>query len=325
MDVMQCVYHNSVVRNENPKGEGYIMNDNKGHVVRARGDEETKKLEQISKETEKSVSEIIRDGFESQKNVSQQSQNYVEYDLYGFENLKLKENKRHEMIHPLIRFLYIADDITSMTVTLNENVHYNEHCDEIEKFLDHVCFNLIVNTEVDVYQPVRILKSVHDEDEITFFDQMGMTDNCSITRNYNADSIYKVVIDTETAIDNHNLMYERIFKTLQNPNLIMQYLGLYQFLMELLSKGKEYPCQANVINYFKNHQEQYPYISFKQTRKKRKKYKEDTFTYVRNEIGHCEETNDLAVYKEMGKKVDNRLIKRLVSVLNDVINQLDFI
>ena len=300
------------------------MRDIKEHVVRVRVDEETKNsLDQLSKDTGKSTSEIIRDGIESQKSIPQPKQNYIQYALRGFKNLILKDNKSYDINHSLIQSIYISDDITSMIVTLKENIHYFEHNKEIERFLNHVCFNLIANTETEVFQPVRILESVHDENQISCYDHVELRDSLRIIRNYNADYIYKSVIDTPTSIDRHYLKYERIFRILHNPNLIMQYMSLYQFLLDLLSEGHTYPAQSYVTEYFKNNIDKYPYVSFKQTRRKNKEFNEDIFTYIRNEIGHSEETDDLELYENMGKQINNQLIKNLVHVLNDVINQLD--
>lgn len=49
---------------------------------------------------------------------------------------------------------------------------------------------------------------------------------------------------------------------------------------------------------------------------------EDTFTYIRNEIGHSEETNDLNAYRTAGSQIDTQLIKNLLIVLNDMLLQL---
>ena len=100
-------------------------------------------------------------------------------------------------------------------------------------------------------------------------------------------------------------------------------MSLYQFLLDLLSEGHTYPAQSYVTEYFKNNIDKYPYVSFKPTRRKNKEFNEDIFTYIRNEIGHSEETDDLELYENMGKQINNQLIKNLVHVLNDVINQLD--
>ena len=115
------------------------MRDIKEHVVRVRVDEETKNsLDQLSKDTGKSTSEIIRDGIESQKSIPQPKQNYIQYALRGFKNLILKDNKSYDINHSLIQSIYISDDITSMIVTLKENIHYFEHNKDIERFLNHV-------------------------------------------------------------------------------------------------------------------------------------------------------------------------------------------
>jgi hypothetical protein len=113
--------------------------------------------------------------------------------------------------------------------------------------------------------------------------------------------------------------YERIFKTLHNPNTIVQFMSLYQFLMELLQESRPHVSQKSVINYLKNNESKYDFLYFKPTRKEGENFDEDCFTYIRNEIGHSEETNDLNLYKQLGSQITQQLIKNLIIVINDVI------
>lgn len=300
------------------------MNEAKNHVVRVRVDNETKDaLDEISKNTGKSTSEIIRDGIDRQKDIPQKNQNYVQYKLHGFNNLILKENIQYEIDHPLIRSIHISDDITSMIVHLNDNIHYKEHHIDIERYLNHICFNLIIQTEAELSQPVRILECIHDDNTISCYEHVRILDNVKIVRNYDAEGIYHKIIDSQTSFDKHYIKYERIFHILHNPNKIMQFMSLYQFLLDLLSEGKEHPQQRYITEYFTNNKEKYPLVSFKPTRRPNRDFDEDMFTYIRNEIGHCEETNDFALYEKIGTQITGPLIKDLVSVLNDVINHLD--
>jgi hypothetical protein len=115
-------------------------------------------------------------------------------------------------------------------------------------------------------------------------------------------------------------LYERIFKTLFNPVKVVQFLSLYQLLYELLSKGKSYPAQRYVTEYIENNRDRYPTIEFKSSRKNDKN--EDSLTYLRNELTHCEDTNDFNLYSQLGNQISDSVIKQIIIVLNDVIMEL---
>ena len=75
----------------------------------------------------------------------------------------------------------------------------------------------------------------------------------------------------------------------------------------------------DVIDYFTKNKDKYSFLRFSPTRRKGKNFDEDCFTYIRNEIGHCEETNDLNLYTQLGSTITQELIRQLVIVINDVI------
>jgi len=81
--------------------------------------------------------------------------------------------------------------------------------------------------------------------------------------------------------------------------------------MELLSKGRAKIEQKNVMEYLRSHKTQYPFVSFKPTRRKNANFEEDSFTFFRNEIGHSEETNDMNLYKTLGSQISSQYIKSL--------------
>ena len=65
--------------------------------------------------------------------------------------------------------------------------------------------------------------------------------------------------------------------------------------------------------------DKYDFLYFKPTRRTDKTFDEDCFTYIRNEIGHSEQSNDINLYKQLGSQITQRLIKNLLIVINDVI------
>lgn len=300
-------------------------NLNKELTIRIRVDEKTKeKLNKITEENDTSISEIVRQGIEQQYNNIDGVENYLQYRLYGFNNLVLKDNFKYSINNELIKNIRISDNVETMTVELQDNIHYEENKQAIETFLNHICFNLIIKTEADINRPVRVLEVIKENNcSMKLNDKMHMTDTVKLIRNYPASVIYDRIINSKTSFDKNFVKYERIFKTLHNPNPIAQFMSLYQFLMELLSQGKSKVEQKNVVDYLKNNMNKYAFISFKPTRRNNCSFDEDIFTYIRNEIGHSEETNDLEMYKELGSNISQTMIKNLVLIINDVILELN--
>ncbi|PSM56390.1 hypothetical protein C4L39_17960 [Clostridium diolis] len=296
-------------------------NLNKEHTIRIRVDEETKeKLNKITEEKDTSISEIVRQGIEQQYNNIDGAENYLQYRLYGFNNLILTDNFKYSIDNELIKNIRISDNVKTMTVELKDNIRYEENSQTIETFLNHICFNLIIKTEADIYQPVRVLEVIKESGSIMKLkDKIQMKESVTFIRNYPARVIYDRVMNSRTAIDKNFVKYDRIFKTLHNPNPIAQFMSLYQFLMELLSKGKSKVEQRNVVDYIKDNKNRYEFVYFKPTRRINRNFEEDCFTYIRNEIGHSEETNDLELYKELGSNISQNLIKNLILIINDAI------
>lgn len=300
-------------------------NLNKEHTIRIRIDGKTKeKLNKITEEKDTSISEVVRQGIEQEYNNINGSENYLQYRLYGFKNLVLTDNFKFSIDNEFIKNIRISDNVDTMTVELRNNISYEQNKQQIESFLNHICFNLIIKTDVDIYQPVRVLEVIKENNSIIKIkDRIQMKEKVTFIRNYPASVIYDRIVNSKTSFDKNFVKYERIFKTLHNPNPIAQFMSLYQFLMELLSKGKSKVEQRNVVDYIKDNRSKYGFVYFKPTRRVNRNFEEDCFTYIRNEIGHSEETNDLELYKSLGSQISQNLIRNLVLIINDVILELE--
>lgn len=256
----------------------------------------------------------------SEVNINTKSPNYLICNLYGFDNLNLSDNQKYIMDNELIKSMSIDDNLQSIYVELRDNITYTGHEKEIENYLYHICFNLIIKTEVCYTMPVYCINLIHENNKpMTIKEDIEVHDSFKIIHNSPAKPIYDKIINSPTNIKENFIKYERIFKTLHNPNNIAQFMSLYQFLMELLQGIRPYASQKSVIKYLENNKDKYTFLYFKQTRKKGEEFEEDCFTYIRNEIGHSEETNDLNLYKQLGSQITQQLIKNLIIVINDVI------
>lgn len=253
---------------------------------------------------------------------------YLQYKLHGFERLTLTDNDNYyPMNNDLFKSIHISNDVKQLTVELNDGITYNEYKSQIDTYLNQICFNMITDPNISLNSPFRCIEIVKDKDdadnegETKVFEYITLKDELILIQNsIGAEGFYKSVIDGKTAIDKNFVLYERMFKTLFNPIKVVQFLSLYQLLFELLSKGKKYPAQHYVTEYIKKNKDKYPQIGFKSSRKNAKK--EDSLTYLRNEIGHCEDTNDFNLYSQLGSQISDAVIKQILIVLNDVILEL---
>ena len=247
--------------------------------------------------------------------------NCVQYSFSGLKNLTLTENSEFEIKNnQYVNAILLDDDLKSVTIYLKDGVCYSDSKLEIELFLNQIFFNLIAKSEADITFPTWNLAYTKEGSNANLYDYFCLNEDIEVFRSNRAYNIYDIVVNSSTAINNHTLLYNRIFCVLQNPNIVVQFMSLYEILLDnarnVMRVGKG---QINVAKYLELHKEDYPFVKFQPSRDQTRKWKEDTFTYIRNEIGHCEKTNDLVAYKKAGSKINTQLIKKLLIVLNDVI------
>lgn len=253
---------------------------------------------------------------------------YLQYKLHGFETVTLKSNESYYQLdnNPLFKSIHISDDIKKLVVELKNGVTYEGYKNEIGAYVNQLCFNMIIQANIVLDSPHRTLEIIKDKDEgaaqgeLIIRDYATFRDKVIIKVLTSADNFYKDVINKETAMDKHFVLYERIFKTLSNPNKVVQFLSLYQFLYDLLGKEKPQAAQKYVTQYIKDRGSKYPHIGFKPSRKHGKD--EDDLTYLRNEISHAEDTNDLELYSKLGIEITDSKIKQIIIILNDVLLEL---
>jgi len=245
----------------------------------------------------------------------------IRYSLAGFKNLTLTENLPFVIDNNhYINAIQFDDDLTKITVYLKSGVHYLDKKPDIDLFVNQILFNLIAKTEIDIEYPSWYLESVCSGGKIELCEAIAIQESVIVFKQNKAENIYRIVTNSFTGMDKHSLLYNRIFYILKNQNIVVQFMSLYEILLEnsrrIVNAGRG---QKNVAKYLELHKDKYPFISFQPSRDPSRGWEEDTFTYIRNEIGHCEETNDLTAYKQAGSQITPYLIKNILIVLNDVI------
>lgn len=243
----------------------------------------------------------------------------IRIKLHGFKNLILNNNSPCECENEIIENFYIDDKLEYIQLVLKNDIDIEKDRDKIDCFLYHIYYNLLMHRETKFDVPYFDCEYIKNAKHIKVTDKIEFFDTVNITTSISAEGFYNEILLNSTEINSNFLKYKRIFKTLENPNIIIQYMSLYQYLMELLSGNNKNISQKAVIKYFKSNKEKYPFVSFEETRKSNSNYEEDCFTYLRNEIAHCEKTNNFSLYCDLGSKISQLTIKNLIKVINDVI------
>lgn len=257
------------------------------------------------------------------KKIKNDIMNGLVCELIGFKkDFKLKKNGTYMLNDSLIKSIFIDDSLEKMTVEFKDGVTYSKKREEIDIFLNQILFNLIIKEPVSFDLPNYKITDIY-ENGCLINDKTNNTivivSSCEGMLQKDAEKVYKDITQLPAELKKNSIKYERILKTFQNPNIIAQFMSLYQFLMELLQGDKDCVSQKDVIDYFTKNKDKYSFLRFSPTRRKGKNFDEDCFTYIRNEIGHCEETNDLNLYTQLGSTITQELIRQLVIVINDVI------
>lgn len=242
--------------------------------------------------------------------------NYVQYKLYGFNGVQLDENEEYFFAdNEYISRLYISSDLKTLKIVLKDDIAYMEHQYEIETFLDSVCFNMISLTEIETDIPYRQLEIIKDGTNISLSDRLEMRDSMQLIRRVPSKNFYDTILSGKNMLPENHVLYQKIFQILHNPNKVMQFLILYDWLLVLLS-GDKRKEQKYIHIYLGKNEEKYPEVVFVKSSDGKSVH---MFTDLRNQIAHYEQVNDYNGYRDIGDKIPPIMIRLLVKVINDVI------
>lgn len=242
--------------------------------------------------------------------------NYVQYKLSGFKGVQLEDNEEYFSVdNEYISRIYISSDLKILKVELKDDVIYMEHRYEIETFLDSVCFNMISLTQVEADIPYRCLEIINDGTSTKLYDRFEIRDSIQIINKLPAKVFYDKILSGKNMLPENHVLYQKVFQILHNPNKVMQFLILYDWLLVLLS-GDRKKEQKYVHNYLGKNKKKYPEVIFFKSDNGKS---EDMLTHLRNQIAHYEQVNDYNGYREIGNKISPIMIRTLVKVINDVL------
>lgn len=254
---------------------------------------------------------------------------YIRYSMHGF-NRKNKaelDGNRFEYTltdneaysyknHTCLDKVYIDDHLTSITFYFLEGKEAKEYINDVHVELERICFNLITYSELPISQPYCQCEIIVNStgDEVTLNDHFQMHDKCFMFKSCSAKQFYELGINKSNNFDNYEATYKEIFWILHSPHKVIQFMGLYDIMSNLIYSPID---QKKVHDYFGRNKKKYPFIQFMPSRKDETK-KEDSLTFLRNAIAHSRQAG-IKEYLEASEKISDGQIKQLLMVINDLL------
>ncbi len=141
-----------------------------------------------------------------------------------------------------------------------------------------------------------------------------MRDECYLFKTISAKTIYDKGLSCRTNFEEYEALYKELFYILHSPHKVIQFMGLYDIMAELICSPIS---QKRVHDYFGRNKNKYPFITFEPSRKDTNK-KEDSLTYLRNAIAHSRQAG-ISEYLEISDTISDEHIKCLLIVINDLL------
>ena len=207
-------------------------------------------------------------------------------------------------------------DFSEITFWLKAGFDAADHLEKIELELDRICLNLILYDNLHTFKPIcELVKIKTLRYETRFEECLCIKDELKYAISVKSDNFYSDIAHGDSAIldKKSRSVYKQIFDIIQCPNLVIQYMALYDLLKDLACRGKK-KNQQGVVNFFKNN-DRYSDVKFLPSRRGNGN-SEDNFTFLRNKIGHPWGVSADEI-KELG--INEYLIKSLLTVINDVL------
>lgn len=239
---------------------------------------------------------------------------FVKYTLSGFSGLEIQEcSEPVEVKNKVVDSYMFSKDLSSLTIYLKPENYYELNAELVEDFKNQLLYKLLSFQNVENNEYSCIIEQIVDADKnkLAAFDSIQLEHVLIGKVSLLAKDFYKELEDTQVTINACNRgVYQRVLCIMQNPNKVMQFMQLYEVLLELTSYGKNL-SQQNVIDFFRNTVKLSPNCFVPSTDLRKidkntgKPKEEDCYTHLRNEIGHSQDTKDFSTYRKLGEKINN--------------------
>lgn len=253
------------------------------------------------------------------------NKSYIKYNILGISNLELKEDSEYEIENDVIKSILITNDLKNITLYLKSNKSGNLVEQKCDDFIGEYLLKLCLHSGTEVDNPRYGIESSHIIEEgisdiHTINSNIVIQTSCEIIEVPNAETFYEEVINSDKLKLNEDtkLKYKKLISILRNRNKVTRYLLLYELLQNLVPQNDKHRSQKDVADFIKKHEDKFCKldIEFCKTRRLGYYYKEDMFTYCRNEIAHAEFGNEYEKYEKLSNNLTNRFINCIIEVIN---------
>lgn len=245
----------------------------------------------------------------------------LKYELRGFDGIVLDEDMWMVLESQYISRIRLTNDFKILEVILKENILYRNNQEPIDKAVTEIFVNILLKIKGHFQCPELVLTEIIGEDNGKIENKIFIANSpLPVRLMLKTKDVYKSIVEDNFA-KNAEVEWQIIYAMLQNENKVVTFMGLYDYLMEMLWQihhpSDERAKQNHVISYLKEHKEQYgdDLIFLKDNKEKTV----DLLTYRRNEIGHARMKNDLEKYRNLGKRIDDGIIRLTLQVINNVL------
>ena len=253
----------------------------------------------------------------------------ITYEMHGFNKsmkdgvvtstVEMKDNQCYTYIdHPFLETVYIDDKFDKISFTLKKGLLAKDYISRVDDELEKICFNILIHTEIPVFQPICRLLEVKDENgnecQMALHEYLGLHEKVLIKRCCDASKIYEKITTNIVDISNNKVKYKELFYILHSPHRVIQFMGLYEQMASMICSPIQ---QSKIHDFFGKNKQRYSFINFIESRKDPSK-KEDSFTFLHNSIAHSEQLG-VEEFVNISKSISDELIRNLLLVINDLI------
>lgn len=248
----------------------------------------------------------------------------LKYELRGFDGIILDEDMWMVLESQYISRIRLTNDFKILEIILKENILYRNNQEPIEKAVTEIFVNILLKIKGHFQCPELVLTDIMGEDNGRSENRIFIANPPSPARlMLKTRDVYKNIVE-DNFTKNAEVEWKIIYAMLHNENKVVSFMSLYDYLMEMLWQihhpSDERAKQYHVISYLEEHKEQYgDDLIFFKVNKNNKEKTVDILTYRRNEIGHARMKNDLEEYRNLGKRIDDGIIRLTLQVINNVL------
>lgn len=261
---------------------------------------------------------------------------YVQYRMQGFNKQLHQCDNRWAMTltdvkpylyenHPFLHSVSINEHITSITFELKEGFSCLDCIKEIGYELERITFNIISRyPNLPINKPVCYIEAtIHNDKDLTtgiLHEPIRIGEELFCMKTSSIDGLYEVALNSDVATKEKTDKYQELFCILQCSDRVIQFLGLYDIMSDLISKlykTQHKGIQDKVHDFFGRNRDRYPKVGFYESNKDNKK-KEDFFTHLRNKIAHSMQIG-VKDFLEVSQGITFECIQGMLVVINDLL------